>query len=144
MTLHHLDRAWAEHLARCADLREGIHLVQLGQQDPLRRFTDEAVDLYERMEAEMDDAVRGALDAVRVDGGRVDLGAVGIKGPASTWTYAVSDNPFRDQIGRLLTGPGRNSIAIFAAMWLMPLMIAWGLVDRYLRKRPRRRADPYR
>jgi len=26
----------------------------------------------------------------------------------------------------------------------MPLMIAWGLVDRYLRKRPRRRADPYR
>ena len=33
---------------------------------------------------------------------------------------------------------------IFAAMWLMPLMIAWGLVDRHLRKRPRRRADPYR
>ncbi len=144
VTLHHLDRAWAEHLARCADLREGIHLVQLGQQDPLRRFTDEAVDLYERMEVEMDDAVRGALDTVRVVGGRVDLGEVGIKGPASTWTYVVSDNPFRDQIGGLLTGPGRNSIAIFAAMWLMPLMIAWGLVDRYLRKRPRRRADPYR
>jgi len=144
VTLHHLDRAWAEHLARCADLREGIHLVQLGQQDPLRRFTDEAVDLYERMEVEMDDAVRGALDTVRVDGGHVDLGEVGIKGPASTWTYVVSDNPFRDQIGGLLTGPGRNSIAIFAAMWLMPLMIAWGLVDRYLRKRPRRRADPYR
>ncbi len=56
----------------------------------------------------------------------------------------VSDNPFRDQIGRLLTGPGRTSVAIFAPMWFMPLMIAWGLVDRYLRKRPRRRADPYR
>ncbi len=143
-TLHHLDRAWAEHLARCADLREGIHLVQLGQQDPLKRFTDEVVDLYERMEVEMDDAVRGELDAVRVAGGNIDLGEVGIRGPAATWTYVVSDNPFRDQIGRLLAGPGQTSIAIFAAMWLMPLLIAWGVVDRYLRRRPRRRADPYR
>ena len=144
VTLHHLDQSWAEHLARCADLREGIHLVRLGQQDPLARFTDEVVDAYDRMEAEIDDAVRDALDAVRVDGGRIDLSRAGLKGPASTWTYLVNDNPFRDQIGQMLAGPGRTSIAIFSAMWLMPLMIAWGLVDRYLRKRPLRRADPYR
>ena len=67
-----------------------------------------------------------------------------LQNPASTWTYVVNDNPFRDRIGGFLAGPGRTSIAIFAAMWLMPLMIAWGLVDRYLRKRPARRADPYR
>ena len=144
VTLHHLDQAWAEHLARCADLREGIHLVRLGQQDPLARFTDEVVDVYDRLEAEIDDAVRDALDAVRLDGGRIDLSRAGLKGPASTWTYLVNDNPFRDQIGQMLAGPGRTSIAIFSAMWLMPPMIAWGLVDRYLRKRPLRRADPYR
>ncbi len=118
--------------------------VQLGQQDPLTRFTDEVVDFYDRMEVEIDDAVRGELDAVRVDGARADLARMGIEGSASTWTYVVNDNPFRDQIGRLLAGPGQTSIAIFAAMWLMPLMIAWGLVDRYLRKPPRRRTDPYR
>ena len=124
--------------------RRGIHLVHLGQQDPLTRFTDEVVDLYDRMEVEIDDALRDELAAVRVDDARIDLAGVGIKGPASTWTYVVNDNLFRDQIGRLLAGPGRTSVAIFAAVWLMPLMIAWGLVDRYLRKRPRRRADPYR
>ena len=144
VTLHHLDRAWAEHLARCADLREGIHLVRLGQQDPLARFTDEVVDAYDRMEPGIDDAVREALDAVRLDGGRIDLSRLELTGPASTWTYLVNDNPFRDQIGQMLAGPGRTSIAIFSAMWLMPLMIAWGLVDRYLRKRPQRRGDPYR
>ena len=144
VTLHHLDQGWAEHLARCADLRESIHLVRLGQQDPLVRFTNEAVDLYDRMEAEIEDAVRTALDAIRVDGRRLDLTSVGIKGPASTWTYLVNDDPFRDQIGRMLTGPGRTSIAIYSAGLLMPLLIAWGLVDRYVRKRPRRRADPYR
>ena len=144
VTLHHLDQAWAGHLAGCADVREGIHLVRLGQQDPLVRFTDEVVDVYDRLEAEIDGAVRDALDAVRLDGGRIDLSRVGLKGPASTWTYLVNDNPFRDQIGQMLAGPGRTSIAIFSAMWLMPLLIAWGLVDRYLRKRPHRRADPYR
>ena len=110
----------------------------------MTRFTDEVVDLYDRMEVEIDDALRDELAAVRVDDARIDLAGVGIKGPASTWTYVVNDNLFRDQIGRLLAGPGRTSVAIFAAVWLMPLMIAWGLVDRYLRKRPRRRADPYR
>ena len=144
VTLHEIDQAWSEHLARCADLREGIHLVRLGQQDPLARFTDEVVDIYDRMEVEIDDAVRAAPHAIRVDGRNLDLASVGVKGPASTWTYLVNDNPFRDQIGQMLTGPGRTSIAIFAAMWLMPLMITWGLVDRYLRRRARRRADPYR
>ena len=146
VTLHHLDQAWAEHLALCADLREGIHLVRLGQQDPLTRFTSEVVDAYDRAEAGIDDTVRAALDSVRVDGGRLDLAAAGVevKGPAATWTYLINDNPFRDQVGQLLTGPGRGTIAIFSALWLMPLMITWGLVDRYLRKRPRRRADPYR
>ena len=80
VTLHHLDQAWAEHLARCADLREGIHLVRLGQQDPLARFTDEVVDAYDRMEAGIDDAVRAALDAVRVEGGRIDLSRAGAHG----------------------------------------------------------------
>lgn len=144
VTLHHLDQGWAEHLARCADLREGIHLVRLGQQDPLARFTNEAVDLYDRMEAEIEESVRTALDAIRVNGRRLDLTSVGIRGPASTWTYLVNDDPFRDQIGRMLTGPGQTSVAIYSAALLMPLMIAWGLVDRYVRKRPRRRADPYR
>ena len=66
VTLHHLDQAWVEHLALCADLREGIHLVRLGQQDPLTRFTSEVVDAYERLEPGLDDAVRAALDRVRV------------------------------------------------------------------------------
>ena len=39
--LFQIDRAWREHLALAADLREGIHLVGLGGQDPLTRFTTE-------------------------------------------------------------------------------------------------------
>ena len=144
VTLFHTDRAWSDHLGRCADLREGIHLVRLGNQDPLTRFSAEAVDAFEELEAGIDLAVLNTLDAVRVHGTTLDLEHTGIKGPAATWTYLVNDDPFRDQIGQMLTGPGRNSIAILSAALLWPLLIAWALADRYVRERPRRRSDPYR
>ena len=56
-------------------------------------------------------------------------------GPASTWTYLVSDDPFRDQLGLMLTGPGKTTMAVGAAMFAMPLMLAWLLVERFFRRR---------
>ena len=134
------DRAWRDHLALAADIREGIHLVSLGGQDPLTRFTTEMKLAFRGLEDGIDSAVLDALALVRVIHGRIDLEGLGIRGPSSTWTYLVNDDPFRNQIGMMLTGPGRATIAIYAAGALMPLLMLWGLIDRYLRKRPRRRA----
>jgi preprotein translocase subunit SecA len=144
VTLFQIDRAWRDHLAFAADLREGIHLASLGGQDPLTRFTTEIGLAFRRMEDTIDGAVLDVLTAVRVIRGRIDLEGLGIKGPSSTWTYLVNDDPFRNQIGMILTGPGRTTIAIYAAVWMMPLLLVWGLVDRLLRKRPKRRGDPFR
>jgi preprotein translocase subunit SecA len=143
VTLFQIDRAWREHLALVADLREGIHLVSLGGQDPLTRFGTETAQAFQRMEDAIDDGILDVLEHIRLSEGRLDLEALGIKGPSSTWTYLINDDPFRNQIGMMLTGPGRNTIAIYAATFLMPLMILWGLVDR-LRKRPGRRKGPFR
>jgi preprotein translocase subunit SecA len=88
--------------------------------------------------------VLDALTGVRVSGGRVDLEGLGIRGPSSTWTYLVNDDPFRNQIGMMLTGPGRTTIAVYAAALMMPLLLLWGLLDRVMRKRPKRRRDPFR
>ena len=94
------------------------------------------------MEDAIDRAVLDALTVVRVSGGRIDLDGLGIRGPSSTWTYLVNDDPFRNQIGMMLTGPGRTTVAIYAAVAMMPLLLLWGLVDRVLRKRSKRRGDP--
>jgi hypothetical protein len=65
--------------------------------------------------------------------------------PSSTWTCLVTDDPFQNQIGMMLTGPGRRStIALYSAVVVMPLLMAWGIVDRVFRKRPGRRGDPFR
>jgi preprotein translocase subunit SecA len=137
VTLHEIDRAWRGHLAVIADLREGIHLVSLGGRDPLTHFTQEAIASFARLDTTINEAVDAALEQVRVSGGTIDMSTLDIKGPSATWTYLVNDDPFRQQIGRMLTGPGRTTIAIYAAVMMMPLLILWGLVDRLLRrKRP--------
>jgi preprotein translocase subunit SecA len=131
LTLAHMDRAWRDHLAFVAELREGIHLVRLGGDDPLTRFCVRVAEAYrERMEA-LDRSIEEALRAP-------DGSDLALKGPSSTWTYLVNDDPFRDQLGSQLTGPGRATFAVGAAVFAMPLLILLGIADRWFKKRPRR------
>jgi preprotein translocase subunit SecA len=134
-----IDRAWRDHLALCAELREGIHLVRLGGQDPLKRFGADVIGAFATIDESIDDAVLSALPAVRVVNGRIDLTATGLRAPSSTWTYLVNDDPFRDRLTALLTGPGGVTVAMYSALFLTPLLIAWGLIDRLLRRTPKPR-----
>ena len=134
-----LDRAWRDHLAFCADLREGIHLVRIGGRDPLTHFTTEAIHAFTRLDDAIEQGVLAALAEVRVIDGRIDLSATGLTAPTSTWTYLVNDDPFRNRLGALLTGPGGATLAIYAAVMVTPLFILWGLVDRILGRGGRRK-----
>ena len=122
------------------DLREGIHLVALGGHDPLTRFTTELTARFQTIHQEIDAAILDALDRITFRDGRLVLPADAVKGPSSTWTYLVNDDPFRNQIGMMLTGPGKATFGIGAALMAMPLMIAWGLIDRVFKRKPQRRS----
>ena len=109
IVLFHLDRAWAEHLAFLADLREGIQLRALARGTvPLNEFNKEAIrafsTLLEEAAARSAETFRGA--PVTSDG--VDLEAAGLKRPTSTWTYLVHDNPFGTDIDRALRSAARR------------------------------------
>jgi preprotein translocase subunit SecA len=144
VTLFQIDRLWRDHLAFCADLREGIHLVSLGGMDPLSRFTSEVMAAFRPLEESIDTAVLETMPLVTVGARGLDLGGAGIKGPSSTWTYLVSDDPFRNQALLKLIGPGGTTIAIYSSAILGPLFLLWGAVERFFRKTRRRRADPFR
>ena len=91
------------------------------------------------MEEEVEASVRAALPAVAPGLDPADLlRGLDVKGPSSTWTYLINDDPFRNQLSAMLTGPGKTTFAIGGAMFAMPLLILLGIVDRYFRKRPRR------
>ncbi len=144
ITLFHTDRLWSEHLGAIASLREGIHLVSLSGEDPLTVFQLQTAESFHHIQPAVDEAVLAALDHVVTRDGRLDLDEIGLEGPASTWTYIVNDDPFRNQLGRMLTAPGHSTMAMAAAAMVGPLLILWGLIDKYYRKRARVMRDPNR
>ena len=68
-------------------------------------------------------------DAVLASPGQADLEA-----PASTWTYLVNDDPFREQVLLSLTGTGGKSVAVYAAVVMPGLFLLWTLVERFGRR----------
>jgi preprotein translocase subunit SecA len=141
VTRAHLDRLWREHLAAAADLREGIHLVRLGGQDPLQRFTTEVRGGFAQLSDALDASVRVSLDRVRASGGRVAIEGVDLKGPSSTWTYLVNDDPFREQVLLSLVGAGGKSMAIYAAAVMPALFLLWTVVERLCRRKTGRTGE---
>ncbi len=109
IVLFHLDRAWAEHLAFLADLREGIHLRALARATvPLNEFNREAIGAFAALleEAAARSARTFLTAPITADG--LDLAAIGLKRPTSTWTYLVHDNPFGTDIDRALRSIARR------------------------------------
>ena len=109
IVLFHLDRAWAEHLAFLADLREGIHLRALARGTvPLNEFNREAIRAFRALleEAAAQSAETFRTAAITADG--VDLEAIGLKRPTATWTYLVHENPFGTDIDRALRSVARR------------------------------------
>ena len=109
VVLFHLDRAWAQHLAFLADLREGIHLRALARGTaPLNEFNREAILAFGPL---LDEVAAQSVETFRIaeitaDG--VDLDAIGLKRPTATWTYLVHENPFGTDIDRALRSVARR------------------------------------
>jgi preprotein translocase subunit SecA len=110
IVLYHLDRAWADHLAELAHIREGIHLRALGHSsnpfgmalDPLNEFHAEAVKLFGRLFEQVEQASAETFRTATITADGADLDTAGLKRPSATWTYLVQDNPFGTEFDRLL------------------------------------------
>jgi preprotein translocase subunit SecA len=109
IVLFHLDRAWAEHLALLADLREGIHLRALARGTvPLNEFNKEAIRAFGPLLEEAAARSAETLLTAPITGDGVDLEGIGLKRPTATWTYLVHDNPFGHDIDRALGNLARR------------------------------------
>lgn len=104
ITLYQIDRCWAEHLGRIAEIREGIHLAVLGMQDPLDEFHKMAGGAFRELLERIDDEIVEWFQSAEITVDGVSLPDDGIDGPASTWTYLINDNPFGTWLERAARG----------------------------------------
>jgi preprotein translocase subunit SecA len=115
ITLACLDQAWAEHLAKAADVREGIHLRSLGHSSnpfggsliPVQEFNRELTELFSQFTAEVSERTAAAFQAAGITADGTDLAGAGLKRPSATWTYVVQENPFGTDFGRAVQAISR-------------------------------------
>lgn len=135
--LFQLDRFWSEHLANMGEIREGIHLRRVSGQDPFAEYVLLAADAFGDMESQVEEEAVRAFEAVTIGPAGIDLAKEGLRGPSSTWTYLINDDPFRDQLSMALGGNVAFAAGAALPFTTGPLLILWGLYRRYIRGRSR-------
>jgi len=137
ITLFHIDQHWADHLAEIARIREGIHLVRLNGQDPLDQFHRLASAAFFEMLRRTNEAAVETLLSVEITEQGIDLEKAGLKGPCSTWTYLINDDPFEETMKVLIRNIGFASISASCLPCLLTLA-GWAIYRKYFRKAQRR------
>jgi len=132
------DRCWSDYLAEMTRVRDGIHLASLGAKDPYTEFHREAREAFPLLLERIDREIVETFQHLEVTADGVDWAAEGLLGPSSTWTYLVTDQPFKTGLFGAMAG--RPSAGIFAAVLFGPLM-AVAMIIRAWKLRRRRRAE---
>jgi preprotein translocase subunit SecA len=107
IALYHLDRAWTEHLAELADVREGVHLRALGRLDPLDEFHRAAVPAFNDVIPKIEAATIETFEEAEIVDGWAPDESDYVR-PTATWTYLVHENPFGSELDRLIASVGRR------------------------------------
>jgi preprotein translocase subunit SecA len=134
ITLSHIDAAWVEHLALIAEIREGIHLVGLGRQDPLYEFTKRIAEAFMKLHQTIEERIVETFASAEITEKGISLDRAGLRGPSSTWTYLINDRAM-PQLQQMLYGHGGAAFAIAAVLTTWPLLLAWGVWRRMTKRK---------
>ncbi len=134
-----LDRRWSDHLALIDDIREGIHLQRYGGRLPITEFQRQIIDAYATMMEGLRDEIAGTFVRLRAENGRIDLDRAGLRGPTSTWTYLVNDNPMPSFALQLIAtgnvGVSLATASLAILYWPVTLgIVATTFVRRWVRR----------
>lgn len=111
--LYYIDKFWADHLEYVSYIREGIHLTSLVNRNPIDEFHAQIIQAYEQIAAKIN---RESANMLAKLGGSNDPAMwekFGLKSPASTWTYIITD-----QYKQYLQNPGTWTPGTIIAYWL--------------------------
>ena len=138
LSLYVIDKCWAEYLEHVSYLRDGIHLVIVGGKNPLEEYIYNVIESFDELRENIWHEVISSLKKIKLTEKGIDLGITNLKGPSSTWTYLINDNPFEDDLGLMLAS-NRNVgfSAVAAGLPFVSINLLFGLIYQKLFKRNR-------
>ena len=76
----------------------------MANQSPLDEFHKRVGREYAELLVRIDRGIVRRFCAAEITSEGIDLDKEGLRGPSSTWTYMINDNPFGDVLQRLFRG----------------------------------------
>jgi preprotein translocase subunit SecA len=104
VTLLHLDWSWSNHLAHAAEIREGIHLVSFGGFNPYDVFNKQMNLEFNEFLAGVEEKTVATMRTATFTAAGIDLEKEGLRGPSSTWTFMINDNPRGAVLNQIIRG----------------------------------------
>lgn len=133
ITLAVIDKCWCEYLGEIQYLREGIHLVNLGGQNPLDEFRKVVHQSFQQLNNRIDSELKQVYEATPLTETAQEQEHSQI--PSATWTYLVHDNnTLTKTLERLLVGNGNIGFAAGGSLILGPILFILSVYRRLFRR----------
>ena len=116
------DLLWASHLSYVSEIRESIHLVRIGGENPLRVFHKKTDENFKIISSEIESEIISQIEK------QENIPTKGIKKPSSTWTYIINDNPFGNQLAIMLLD--NSNIGFQVDILTVPVIFIMGLIRK--------------
>ena len=87
-----------------AHIREGVYLFSYSMQEPIDEYHRRTAEAFKSFRQRIRDRIVETFHSVKITENGMDLDKEGLRGPSSTWTYQVSDNPMGNWLNRFFNG----------------------------------------
>ena len=132
LTLKTIDTCWREHLAEIQYIREGIHLVSLGGQNPLDEFRKAIHQAFRKLKDKIDREIKNTYESASLTENQPNHT---LQTPSATWTYLVhGTNTMTKTIERLLVGNSNIGFAAGGTLILGPILFIVSVYRRLFRR----------
>jgi preprotein translocase subunit SecA len=111
------DLLWSHYMNDIASLREGIHWQRLAGRNPLQEFYKSSDEMFRQLVANLEDKLSNSSS--------LDVSELKIKRPSSTWTYLVSDNPFKSPLVAMIGNIGYQVDLLAGPLLMIMKMFGW-------------------
>ena len=127
ITLYYINKCWAEYLDYISYVKESIHLVNVGNKQPLYEFNRNIIEAFDNFNNDLNNEIINSLNAVNISKDGIDMDKEGLKVPTSTWTYLINDSA--ESVGILSICNNTCAAALS-----FPMVLLYGIISRFLAK----------
>lgn len=129
-----IDNRWALNISELFEIKDGVHFISLGGQNPLRAYRIIADNLFKTLLSNLESEIEKIENAFR--NSRAEFESLTKHNrPSSTWTYTASDKGFNSGLESMLKGSSNIAFQIdFLGLTVLFLKYWWVRLKGFLGK----------